>query len=151
MSTRFLITLLCLPTLLGTLSFSLAASASETQPPHRPTKHAARPTSATTSCSIRDEKAAASGAAQKSGGDVMTLDFSAAASDAAVLLFGCDCPSCINALEQLRRPSLLAAAEGHCRQSISEAQDSDQVDDVLEAVDAAEAIGPDVPLPSDKF
>jgi hypothetical protein len=31
------------------------------------------------------------------------LDFSAAESDAAVALFGCDCPACINALRQLRR------------------------------------------------
>jgi hypothetical protein len=31
------------------------------------------------------------------------LDFSEAESDAAVALFGCDCPACINALRQLRR------------------------------------------------
>ncbi len=147
MSTRFLLTLFCLPTLLGALSFPLAASAGGV----RPAKHSVRPTTSVASCSVPDEKAAPASAAQKSGGDVMTLDFSAAASDAAVLLFGCDCPSCINALEQLRRPSLLAAAEGHCWQSMTETQDVGQVNQLLEAVDAAEAIGPDVPLPSDKF
>src|SRR5512139_2496916 len=30
------------------------------------------------------------------------MDFTAAESDAAVALFGCDCPPCINALRQLR-------------------------------------------------
>lgn len=34
------------------------------------------------------------------------LDFSAAESDAAVALFGCDCPACINTLRQLRSQPL---------------------------------------------
>ncbi|MGB3615734.1 MAG: hypothetical protein WBA10_18200 [Elainellaceae cyanobacterium] len=147
MSTRFLLTLLCLPTALSAFALPLTAAAAGV----RPDKHAARPSTAAASCSIRDEKAAVDGAAHKSNGEVMSLDFSAAASDAAVLLFGCDCPSCINALEQLRRPSLLAAAQGHCWGSTSEAQDTDQVNAVLEAVDAAEAVGPDVGLPRNKF
>jgi len=146
MSTRFLLTLLCLPTALSAFALPMTASAAGV----RPDKHAARPSVAAASCSIRDEKAAVDETAHKSSGEMMSLDFSAAASDAAVLLFGCDCPSCINALEQLRRPSLLAAAQGHCL-GATEAQDSDQVNAVLEAVDAAEAISPDVGLPRDKF
>jgi hypothetical protein len=34
--------------------------------------------------------------------DPMTLEFSEEESDAAVALYGCDCPRCINSLRQLR-------------------------------------------------
>ena len=53
------------------------------------------------------------------------MDFSAAESDAAVALFGCDCPPCINALRQLQSQSssqvllsssqiLPSNSQGHC-------------------------------------
>ena len=61
------------------------------------------------------------------------MDFTAAESDAAVALFGCDCPPCINALRQLRSQTLsqqvlLSSSQGHCwnalqRQSPQETQD----------------------------
>ncbi|MBE9079662.1 hypothetical protein IQ241_20595 [Romeria aff. gracilis LEGE 07310] len=98
-----------------------------------------------------DEKAADRLTTEKSSADAVSQNFSAAASDAAVMLFGCDCPACINALEQLRRPSLFAMSQGHCARSLSDSQYNEQVGAILDAVDAAEAISPDTPLPQDKF
>ncbi|NEP55723.1 MAG: hypothetical protein F6K31_01630 [Symploca sp. SIO2G7] len=71
--------------------------------------------------------------------DYPFLDFSAAESDAAVTLFGCDCPSCINALRQLRLESLLHKdQEGHCWTSL-EGVSSQEVQEVLESLEAEEA------------
>jgi len=54
--------------------------------------------------------------------DDLMMDFTIEESDAAVALFGCDCPPCINALRQLRNQTLsqsfsqalLSNNEGHC-------------------------------------
>jgi hypothetical protein len=72
------------------------------------------------------------------GGDDSILDFSAVESDAAVTLFGCDCGSCINALRQLRSQALLNNPEGHCWKSMEERVSSQQVQEVLQNLDAEE-------------
>lgn len=54
--------------------------------------------------------------------DYPMMDFTIEESDAAVALFGCDCPPCINALRQLRTQAfnqsfsqaLLSNNQGHC-------------------------------------
>ena len=74
------------------------------------------------------------------------IDFTAAESDGAVLLFGCDCSSCINALQQLRRNNLLDAIGGHCAANFARNSSETQVDDVLAAITVAEAQGPDTNL-----
>ncbi len=84
----------------------------------------------------------------KSTAEESWLDFSAAESDAAVLLFSCDCFSCINALRQLRNQ--LQLASGHCLAALSTNYSQQMVEQVLEAVEAAEANGPDTPLSWDK-
>ncbi|MGF1538007.1 MAG: hypothetical protein ACFB4J_16205 [Elainellaceae cyanobacterium] len=146
MSTKLFFQILCLPTLVGMLSFStLTASASTASTDKGGSSF---PSAA---CGAFDEKATDRLTTEKSNAEIEPLDFSAAASDAAVLLFGCDCQACINALEQLRRPSLFASVQGHCTQSLDDSQYNGQVDAILDAVDAAEAISPDVPLPQDKF
>ncbi len=73
------------------------------------------------------------------GGDDSILDFSAAESDAAVTLFGCDCGSCINALRQLRSHTLLNNPQGHCWASLEERVSSKQVQEVLQTLDAEDA------------
>lgn len=58
------------------------------------------------------------------------MNFTAAESDAAVALFGCDCPACMRVLHQLQRQTfsqvLLSSNQGHCwdalRQHPQEAQ-----------------------------
>lgn len=72
------------------------------------------------------------------GGDDSILDFSAVESDAAVTLFGCDCGSCINALRQLRSQALLNNPQGHCWKSMEERVSSQQVQEVLQNLDAEE-------------
>ena len=67
------------------------------------------------------------------------LDFSAAESDAAVTLFGCDCPSCISALRQLRREPLPNKGQGHCWTSLQQGVSPQEVQDVLESLEAEEA------------
>ncbi len=65
-------------------------------------------------------------------------DFSAAESDAAVALFSCDCPSCIGALQQLRKQSLLNSGKGHCLSALQE-RSQQEVQEVLNTLEAEEA------------
>lgn len=66
------------------------------------------------------------------------MDFSAAESDAAVELFGCDCPSCIGALRQLRSQTLLSGSEGHCWSTLQNRASQQEVQQVLQALEAQE-------------
>lgn len=69
-------------------------------------------------------------------GESAILDFTAAESDAAVALFGCDCPSCISALRQLQQqPMVVATAEGHCFNALERRGTTDDVKDVLRTLD----------------
>ncbi|HBE19032.1 MAG TPA: hypothetical protein DEG17_16790 [Cyanobacteria bacterium UBA11149] len=73
------------------------------------------------------------------GGDDEFIDFTAAESDAAVTLFGCDCSSCMNALRQLRSQTFFNNSEGHCWTSMEERVSSQQIQEVLRALDAEDA------------
>lgn len=66
------------------------------------------------------------------------LDFTTAESDAAVTLFGCDCPSCINALRQLRNPSL-ENGQGHCWTRLQERVSPEEVQEVLQNLEDDES------------
>jgi hypothetical protein len=63
------------------------------------------------------------------------LDFSEAESDAAVTLFGCDCPSCINALRQLRRQPLATRGQGHCWSNLQKQVSSQQIKETLQSLE----------------
>ncbi|MEB3191583.1 MAG: hypothetical protein VKL42_14680 [Snowella sp.] len=63
------------------------------------------------------------------------LDFSAAESDAAVNLFGCDCPSCIQALGQLRSKPTATAGQGHCWTNLTKQNSPQQIQQVLQSLD----------------
>lgn len=78
------------------------------------------------------------------------MDFSAAESDAAVALFGCDCPPCINALRQVRSQLssqvLLSSSQilpsntqGHCWTALQERTSPIQVQDILQDLETEEA------------
>lgn len=71
--------------------------------------------------------------------DEFAINFSEAESDAAVVLFGCDCPACLNVLRQLRRPSLSQKGEGHCMTNLAKRVSAEKVTEVLKALDAEEA------------
>jgi hypothetical protein len=73
------------------------------------------------------------------------MDFTAAESDAAVALFGCDCLPCINALRQLRNQSLTqlmqpstqqASNQGHCWSSLQRRHSPQEIEDVLQQLEA---------------
>ncbi len=67
------------------------------------------------------------------------LDFSAAESDAAAVLFGCDCPPCINALRQLRKQSSFNPSNGHCWTSLQRRVSPQRMQEVLQNLDRREA------------
>jgi hypothetical protein len=71
--------------------------------------------------------------------DEFSLDFSEAESDAAVALFGCDCPACMNVFKQLRRQSLTPKGEGHCMTNLARRSSPEKVKEVLKALDAEDA------------
>lgn len=64
------------------------------------------------------------------------LDFTAAESDAAVRLFGCDCPACLNMLQQLRSQPLLASNQGHCLTTMRQRVSPQDVQTILQTLDA---------------
>ena len=66
------------------------------------------------------------------------LDFSAAESDAAVTLFGCDCPSCLQALGQLRSKPTAKTGQGHCWTNLTEQNSPQQVQRILRSLEQAE-------------
>ena len=67
------------------------------------------------------------------------LDFSEAESDAAAVLFGCDCPGCINTLRQLRNQSLFNNSNGHCWTSLQRRVSPQRMQEVLQNLDRREA------------
>jgi len=71
--------------------------------------------------------------------DVPQADFTAAESDAAVALFGCDCPPCLGALRQLRSQSLLNSGQGHCWTVLQQRVSSEEVQTVLQTLEAEES------------
>lgn len=96
-------------------------------------------------CSVPTASNSINSAASDSNNDLMS--FTAAESDAAVLLFGCDCPPCLNALAQLRNPSLTDAVQGHCWNNLSQKQYEQQdIDQILDAIEDANRQGPNTSL-----
>ncbi|NJL21878.1 MAG: hypothetical protein HC895_15445 [Leptolyngbyaceae cyanobacterium SM1_3_5] len=67
------------------------------------------------------------------------IDFSAAESDAAVTLFGCDCPACIGVLRQLRAQTF-TSGEGHCWGALQQNFSPEEVQEVLQTLEAQEAL-----------
>jgi hypothetical protein len=68
-----------------------------------------------------------------------SVDFSEAESDAAVALFGCDCPACMNVFRQIRRQSLAPKGEGHCMTNLARRSSPEKIKEVLKNLDAEEA------------
>jgi hypothetical protein len=69
---------------------------------------------------------------------VASADFTEAESDAAVTLFGCDCPSCIGALRQLQVQSL-SSGSGHCWTMMQQRVSPEEARSVLQTLEAEEA------------
>jgi hypothetical protein len=115
---RLLLTLLVSPTLFGSL-MSLSAIANPAQIGETPSqsvdspKCVRSPHTQRLSCVRLPAKTAAANSQPKiswqrpADEQVAMLDFSEEESDAAVAMFGCDCPVCINSLRQLRGVPLL--------------------------------------------
>lgn len=71
------------------------------------------------------------------------LSFSDAESDAAAVLFGCDCPACINALRQLRSQPLFNNSKdngnGHCWTSMQRRVSPQRMQEVLQNLETRES------------
>lgn len=148
MNHRFLLSLVAIPTLASSMLMvswmTGLASASESV-------RAKDSVSAQTSCDISvDSQLKSSGTKlhqrnvkliATSAGipiDVPQADFTTAESDAAVTLFGCDCPSCIGALRQVRNQSLLNGGKGHCWTALQQRVSPEELQGVLETLEAEE-------------
>jgi hypothetical protein len=68
-----------------------------------------------------------------------SANFSEAESDAAVVLFGCDCPACLNMLTQLRRQVVAPKGEGHCIKNLARRVSPEKVQEILKTLEADEA------------
>lgn len=90
---------------------------------------------------VRHQKGIAIASADLASGETAMLDFSEAESDAAAVLFGCDCPSCINALRQLRSQPLLdsGSSTGHCLTSLQRRVSPQRMQEVLQDLEMREA------------
>jgi len=68
-------------------------------------------------------------------------DFSEAESDAAAVLFGCDCPACINALRKLRSQLVFqnSNSQGHCLVSLQRRVSPERMQEVLQNLEREEA------------
>ena len=80
--------------------------------------------------------------AGKISGDDFATDFSEAESDAAVQLFGCDCPACIRSLRQLQQNQSLSqkvlgggSTQGHCLAYLQKKVSPQAVKDVLKTLE----------------
>jgi hypothetical protein len=71
--------------------------------------------------------------------DEFSVDFSEAESDAAVALFGCDCPACMNVLSQLRRHARNPKGEGHCMTNLARRVTPEKAQEILKTLEADEA------------
>ena len=110
---RLFLTLLVSPTLFGSV-MSLSAIANPVQVGETPSQSADAPrcvrsphTQRLTCVRLRAKTAAVNpkqtiGWQPPDGQPVAMMDFTEEESDAAVALFGCDCPVCMNSLRQLR-------------------------------------------------
>jgi hypothetical protein len=65
--------------------------------------------------------------------------FSDAESDAAAVLFGCDCSTCINALRQLRSQTLFNGGQGHCWTSLQRRVSPQRIQEVLQDLEKRES------------
>jgi hypothetical protein len=71
--------------------------------------------------------------------DEFSVDFSDAESDAAVALFGCDCPACMNVLNQLRRQARNPKGEGHCMTNLARRVSPEKAQEILKTLETEEA------------
>ncbi len=76
-----------------------------------------------------------------SASDDSGTDFSEAESDAAVTLFGCDCPACIRSLKQLQRQSstqkiLGNSSQGHCWTALQRRVSPQVIKEVLKTLES---------------
>jgi hypothetical protein len=71
--------------------------------------------------------------------DEFSVDFSEAESDAAVALFGCDCPACMNVLSQLRREARNPKGEGHCMTNLARRVTPEKAQEILKNLEADDA------------
>lgn len=151
MNRRFLLRLLTIPTTLSTmlmpLLVSTMAQATESakldiQNVAATSCDAAPPSNLHTS-TFKQRRSILVASSGKLSGDDFATDFSEAESDAAVQLFGCDCPACIRSLRQLQHQSLSqkvlgggsSGSQGHCLAALQKRMSPQAAKDVLKTLE----------------
>lgn len=90
---------------------------------------------------LQGEVIAAAAATESPIDENSLMDFTAAESDAAVALFGCDCPPCIRSLRQLQSQTfsqvLLSSNQGHCWNALQRRVSPQEAQDVLQRLEEA--------------
>jgi hypothetical protein len=146
---KILLSLLAIPTVVGSMLTSLfvaaLANAAETSNGAATTQSCDAPLPAhlqTSGPSVSRGTLIAS--SDGITGNDLATDFSEAESDAAVQLFGCDCPACIRSLRQLQNQSLSQqvlgnGSQGHCLAYLQKRVSPQAVKDVLRTLDTENA------------
>lgn len=148
MNHRFLLSLVAIPTLASSITMSLMTGLASASDSVRVENSA----SAQASCDIPVDSQLKSSRTNLHKGnvklvassagipiDVPQADFTAAESDAAVTLFGCDCPACIGALRRVRSQSLLSGGAGHCWTALQQRVSPEELKTVLQRLEAEES------------
>jgi hypothetical protein len=146
MNRKILLSLLAIPTIAGSMLTSLfvaaIADAAETSNGTATAQSCDAPLpSNLRSSSLRASHGTLIASSGGISGDDFAIDFSDAESDAAVQLFGCDCPACIRSLRQLHNQSLSQkvlgnGSQGHCLANLQKRVSPQVVKDVLRTLDA---------------
>jgi hypothetical protein len=149
MNRKILLSLLAVPTVVGSMLTSLVmatmADAAEPSTTAVTEQSCDAPIpSNLKSSGFKQSRGTLIASASGIAGDDFATDFSAAESDAAVQLFGCDCPACIRSLRQLHSQSLSQTvlknkSQGHCLANLQRRTSPQQVKDVLRTLDTDKA------------
>jgi hypothetical protein len=153
MNRKILLSLLAVPTAVGVtvMPFLIAAAAAQAS---ESSDLAIQNVTAQASCDaplssnlhtsgFKQRRSILMASAGKISGDDFATDFSEAESDAAVQLFGCDCPACIRSLRQLQQNKSLSQqvldgggrSQGHCLASLQKRMSPQAVKEVLKTLE----------------
>jgi hypothetical protein len=142
MNDRFFLNLIGIPAS-SILAIILLANRASANAPVTPLACDLPPTPSLDSAALSPRSQGILIASSATSGNDALADFSAAESDAAVSLFGCDCLACINTLRQLRTQPLLQGGEGHCWSLLKQRVSPQKRQTILQTLEAEEAnLGP---------
>jgi hypothetical protein len=140
MNHKILLSLLAIPAVAGSmlttlLSATIAHASEAINPLAQASCDSPTPSNLRSSESDRNRRTFLIASSAGIVGEDSVAEFSEAESDAAVTLFGCDCPACLRSLKQLQRQTLtqkvVGTTKGHCWSSLQKRASPQVVQEVL--------------------